>query len=101
MYGHSKKKLKTMSVTLDNTSILKLLDSTLAEFLLIVIKQTNSSDYKWYSTKSNRSELTTKLSLSPPTISRYIANLKSKGILLQGEHASRGEYRLNNNLIIL
>lgn len=101
MYGYNKKKPKTMSITLDNDSILKLLDSTLAEFLLIVIRQTNKSNYKWYSTKGNRSELMARLELSPPTVSRYIAKLKTKNILQHSEYSARGEYRLNSKIITL
>jgi predicted HTH transcriptional regulator len=96
-----RQKPKTITITMDNNSLLKLLDSNLANFLLIVIKQTNKLDYKWYSTKSNRSQLQNKLELSSPTISRYIATLKAKDILIQGEFSARGEYILNKKIITL
>ena len=96
-----RQKQKTITITMDNNSLLKLLDSNLANFLLIVIKQTNKADYRWYSTKSNRNELKNRLEMSSPSVSRYIATLKEKEILTQSEYFARGEYMLNRKIITL
>jgi len=96
-----KNNIKTISITMDNTSVLKLLDSKLAEVLLIVLKQVNPTTYQWMSSKGNRKSIEHKLNMSYPTVSRYILMLRDKDILLQGEYAARGEYILNKKIIKL
>ena len=92
MYKYSSKKIM---ITIDSTSILNLLDSKLAECLLLIIKQTNKNTYTWYSTKGNRNEISSKLEISPATVNRYIIILKNKNILRFGDYSARGEYKLN------
>lgn len=82
---------------MDKFSILNLLDDNLGKVLSIILKQVNPITYEWQSTKINRLKITTKLSISPATLSRYLTKLSDKKILIKLEE--KGSYILNSSLI--
>jgi len=82
-------------------SLLNLLDSKLAETLRVILTQTNSDTYRWHSTTSNRTEISNRCGISPPSVNRYINKLKEKTILNKPDGFARGEYMINRKIIEL
>lgn len=80
----------------DRSSILKLLDSKLANVLEIIVEQAYE-DGLWISSEESKKAICLKLQISNPTYFRYIKDLAKKGILVV--QSGKGVYKLNSELI--
>lgn len=79
-------------------TLLRLLDSKMAQMLDIIIDQAHE-DGSWVSSREAKDAVVKRVGISPPTFFRYLKSLSEKGILVSLPARGRGVYKLNPDMI--